>query len=218
MNRTPKDGATGTKDGPSPPHELTDADIALATKIARDMAKAKGLQRLEDDMISAAYVGLLYARDNFDPKRGVKFPTYMVYRVQGALLDFLRFEEPPGQRRAKQPRERRHTFPFSDLSRYVNREFGNHDYSRSFAFDVLDDDFESIESINADDSFDWLLRTFKEKTARMLDGYYRRNMTMKAIGQALGLSESRISQMHTLALQRIAERFRDRPELMENVR
>lgn len=43
-----------------------------------------------DDLISTGVVGLIEALAHFDPKRGVKFETYAVPRIRGAILDELR--------------------------------------------------------------------------------------------------------------------------------
>jgi len=43
-----------------------------------------------DDLISAGIFGLMDALDAFDPGRGVKFETYCVPRIRGAILDELR--------------------------------------------------------------------------------------------------------------------------------
>lgn len=43
-----------------------------------------------DDLISAGIFGLMDAIDAFDPGRGVKFETYCVPRIRGAMLDELR--------------------------------------------------------------------------------------------------------------------------------
>ena len=43
-----------------------------------------------DDLISAGVFGLMDAIDAFDPDRGVKFETYCVPRIRGAMLDELR--------------------------------------------------------------------------------------------------------------------------------
>jgi RNA polymerase sigma factor for flagellar operon FliA len=43
-----------------------------------------------DDLISAGVFGLMDAIDGFDPSRGVKFETYCVPRIRGAMLDELR--------------------------------------------------------------------------------------------------------------------------------
>lgn len=43
-----------------------------------------------DDLISAGVFGLMDAIDAFDPGRGVRFETYCVTRIRGAMLDELR--------------------------------------------------------------------------------------------------------------------------------
>src|SRR5712675_866933 len=43
-----------------------------------------------DDLVSAGVFGLMDAIDAFDMSRGVKFETYCVPRIRGAMLDELR--------------------------------------------------------------------------------------------------------------------------------
>ena len=43
-----------------------------------------------DDLVSAGVFGLMDAIDAFDLSRGVKFETYCVHRIRGAMLDELR--------------------------------------------------------------------------------------------------------------------------------
>src|SRR6201982_2197454 len=43
-----------------------------------------------DDLVSAGVFGLMAAIDAFDMTRGVKFETYCVPRIRGAMLDELR--------------------------------------------------------------------------------------------------------------------------------
>jgi RNA polymerase sigma factor FliA len=43
-----------------------------------------------DDLISAGVVGLLSSLDNFDPTLGIKFETFAMNRIRGAMVDSLR--------------------------------------------------------------------------------------------------------------------------------
>ncbi|MBQ9371732.1 MAG: FliA/WhiG family RNA polymerase sigma factor [Thermoguttaceae bacterium] len=43
-----------------------------------------------DDLVSSGIFGLMDAIDAYDPERGVKFETYCVPRIRGAMLDELR--------------------------------------------------------------------------------------------------------------------------------
>ena len=47
-----------------------------------------------DDLIGAGTVGLIQAVDRFEPSRGLQFATYAKHRIRGAMLDFLREEDP----------------------------------------------------------------------------------------------------------------------------
>jgi RNA polymerase sigma factor for flagellar operon FliA len=47
-----------------------------------------------DDLASAGTIGLIEAVDRFDASRGLKFKSYAQHRVMGAMLDFLRAEDP----------------------------------------------------------------------------------------------------------------------------
>ena len=66
-----------------------------------------------DDLISAGVFGLMDAIDAFDLSRGVKFETYCVPRIRGAMLDELRTMDwvprlvrSQGQQAQRRPRRR----------------------------------------------------------------------------------------------------------------
>lgn len=46
-----------------------------------------------EDLISAGLAGLIKAVDQFDPARGVKFETYAIALIRGAILEMLREED-----------------------------------------------------------------------------------------------------------------------------
>ena len=43
-----------------------------------------------DDLVSYGIFGLMDAIDKFDPERGIKFETYAIARIRGAIMDGLR--------------------------------------------------------------------------------------------------------------------------------
>ncbi len=47
----------------------------------------------EGDLISYGMVGLTSAVDRFDPSRDVRFETYAVTRIRGAIIDELRSQD-----------------------------------------------------------------------------------------------------------------------------
>lgn len=43
-----------------------------------------------DDLVSAGIYGLINAVDRFDPDRGIRFETFALARIRGAIIDWLR--------------------------------------------------------------------------------------------------------------------------------
>ena len=64
--------------------------IHLAKQVAGRMIISMPKQVNIDDLISAGLMGLIKAIDKFDPAVGVKFETYAVPRIKGAIFDGLR--------------------------------------------------------------------------------------------------------------------------------
>ncbi len=50
-----------------------------------------GVER--DDLISSGILGLIKAVDQFDPERGIKFETYAITLIRGAILEMLRGDD-----------------------------------------------------------------------------------------------------------------------------
>lgn len=46
-----------------------------------------------EDLVSYGTMGLMEAVERFDPDRGLKFETYAVTRIRGAIIDQLRFQD-----------------------------------------------------------------------------------------------------------------------------
>ncbi len=76
--------------------ELTPAQQDLATHylpLARTLAKSTKLNwpNHRDEIDSAALMALVEAAQAFNPRRGVKFPTFARLRIMGALCDIRRY-------------------------------------------------------------------------------------------------------------------------------
>ena len=83
--------------------------ILQNTSLVKDIAK-RFKCRLHpcivlDDLVSAGMVGLIQAVDRFDSSRGPKFKTYAQHRIHGAMLDFLREEDPLSRTERRRVRE-----------------------------------------------------------------------------------------------------------------
>lgn len=69
---------------------LLDKYVPLVRNVATRMAMGFPRSVELSDLISTGVIGLTEAFKNFDPDRGVKFETYAVPRIRGAILDELR--------------------------------------------------------------------------------------------------------------------------------
>jgi len=83
-----------TSQGPgevgSRPADLVDSYRPIAERIARGIYSRYPRVLDVDDLVGAAYLGLVDAAQRFDPERGVPFYGFAVGRVRGAVLDALR--------------------------------------------------------------------------------------------------------------------------------
>ncbi len=93
--------------------------IPLVRNVATRMAMGFPRSVELSDLVSTGVIGLIEAFANFDPERGVKFETYAVPRIRGAILDELRaLDWVPRSTRAKSREiERAYMILENDLGR-----------------------------------------------------------------------------------------------------
>ncbi len=70
--------------------DLLSKYLPLVRNVASRMAMGFPRSVELPDLINTGVIGLVEAFGNFDPSRGVKFETYAVPRIRGAILDELR--------------------------------------------------------------------------------------------------------------------------------
>ncbi|MBD3221100.1 FliA/WhiG family RNA polymerase sigma factor [bacterium] len=112
-----------------------------------------------NDLVSAGLLGLIQAIDNFDHERGIKFETYAIPRIRGAILDELRSQDwfPRSLRRkAKQLEE-----TYATLEARLGRPATDQEVADALQIDVRDLDnmlgevaVATIMSLDADASSD----------------------------------------------------------------
>jgi RNA polymerase sigma factor (sigma-70 family) len=76
-----------------------------------------------DDLIGAGTIGLVQAVDRYDATRGSGFSTYAKHRIIGAMLDYLRGDDPLS--RSERSRVR-HTEPETKPATISLDQFGDH--------------------------------------------------------------------------------------------
>ncbi len=146
----------------------------------------------EGDLIGYGSLGLLDAMDRFDLQRGVKFETYAIARIRGAMIDGLRSMDwvPVSVRQRNKAIE--------EATKNLENRLG-----RSATDDEIANELNmSIEEYNQRilDMSSSSILSFDDIWGSL---YYYEGLTVKEIAEILGVSPSRISQLHTKAVVRL---------------
>lgn len=221
--------------------------VYLVRQVAGRLSMGLSSQVELDDLIGNGVLGLLDAIEKFDPTRGVKFETYAVTRIRGAILDGLRAMDwvPQSVRQKSRMLEK----TYQKLEQELARPASDQEVAQALGLNNLEYDRLLVEVSHTslfyledmwlgESSDDDSLRiidtledpTIEEPTARLeheelknllaeaidklpdrerlvISLYYYEALTLKEIGAVLGLSESRISQLHTKAILRLRGRL-----------
>lgn len=161
-----------------------------------------------EDLISAGIVGLIKAVDQYDTTRQVKFETYAIALIRGAILETLRERDPltrteraavrSGTASAEIVAKQERAFPRS-------LETMLYDEANSI-LDVLasdEDVFEIVSKKLYHEQISRSLNNLREREKMVMEYYYRFNLSFKKIGSEMKISESRVYQLHQQALGRL---------------
>jgi RNA polymerase sigma factor for flagellar operon FliA len=201
----------------------------------------------ESDLISYGLLGLIGAIERYDPDRDVKFETYAVARIKGAIIDELRsMDWVPRSVRARarqiehaiaQLEAQLHRAPTDEeiaLKLGISEEELNEsltEISRSSiaALDelwtlssgsgdqvALIDTIEDVAGPDPEAALDETetrealaeaIAALPEREKIVITLYYYEELTLREIGEVLGVTESRVSQLHTKAILRLRARL-----------
>ncbi len=194
-----------------------------------------------EDLIGAGVVGLVKSVDQFDPTRDVKFETYAIALIRGAILEMLRDEDwVPRSIREKLKLLDRTIMqletalgrPATELEiaekmgvsvQEINELLVRMGRTNVYSLDDIlggndgEDHIHFVELIvdeNANPSGELEGRELRrvltlgvdklpERERLVVALYYFEGLTFKEIGKVLGVSESRVYQLHTQAMTRL---------------
>jgi RNA polymerase sigma factor for flagellar operon FliA len=195
------------------------------------------------DLISYGLMGLIGSIERFEPERGIKFETFAMTRIRGAIIDELRSLDwvPRSVRsrareieaaQAKLEHELQRAPSEAELAAKLDvsedelqtslLEIAN---SSVYALDELwtvsdssgdqvslldtisdpraEDPQESLASSEIKDRLTEAIASLPEREQLVVALYYYENLTLREIGEVLGVTESRVSQLHTKAVMRL---------------
>jgi len=201
----------------------------------------------EGDLVSYGLLGLIGAIERYEPDRDVKFETYAIARIKGAIIDELRAMDwvPRSVRSRARDIER----AIGELEAKLGRAPTDEEIAKKLG--VSEDELEeslseisrssiaaldelwtvsgsggdqialidTIEDTDAPDPQSTLSQTemreaiadaiarLPEREKLVVTLYYYEELTLREIGEVLGVTESRVSQLHTKAILRLKARL-----------
>jgi RNA polymerase sigma factor FliA len=201
------------------------------------------------DLVSYGIFGLIDAIEKFDISRAIKFETYAISRIKGAIIDELRaidwiprsvrYKAREVEKAYAALESRLHRSPtepevaaelgislddlhtiFSQVS-FVNvialdelLNVGGERGDKLSLVDTLEDTKaeDPVQAFETEETKYLLARainTLPEREKIVVTLYYYEGLTLAEIGQVLGVTESRICQMHTKAVLQLRGKLND---------
>jgi RNA polymerase sigma factor for flagellar operon FliA len=197
----------------------------------------------EQDLVSYGLLGLIGAIERYDPGREIKFETFAMARIRGAIIDELRSLDwvPRSVRtRARQIERAIGTLEKELMRAPTDEEIAKklgltddeleeslHEISRSSVaaldelwspsgsggdqialIDTIEDESGpdpemSLEQSEVKEALAEAISILPEREKLVVTLYYYEELTLREIGEVLGVTESRVSQLHTKAILRL---------------
>jgi RNA polymerase sigma factor for flagellar operon FliA len=194
-----------------------------------------------EDLVSYGTVGLIEAIDRFDDSKGVKFETYAISRIRGAIIDAMRAldrlprstrqkarqidaataeltqrlgrvptdREVAGQLEIPVEQYRKTLIDTSWVTVSLDAETGRDDEQDGMTMEAIVADPDAVdvmEDLTHQETLREMVEALTELPERerlLLSLYYQEGLTMREIAGILGISESRVCQLHARALGRL---------------
>lgn len=216
--------------------ELVHQYAALVKRIARHVQSRLPASVHLDDLVQAGLIGLMEAVRLYDPSQGASFETYATIRVRGAMLDELRRNDWSPRslsRRVRQLSEatreienrRGRAATPQEIADYLELSLDEYhqwvldaSHQNFFSLDSLEE-FDNAPGSGPDSTYSSVekdrrrlflveaIGSLSEREQIVLSLYYDGDMTLKEIGEVLGVSESRVCQIHGEAAVRLRARM-----------
>ncbi len=182
-----------------------------------------------EDVINEGVIALMGAIETFNPERGVKFETYANLKIKGAIIDYVRRQDwvPRQVRHFGKELDSAYNELFSKLGRHptndeiaeymgitkekLMRQMADAAGAITLSFEELlyEDNFNVEGGKTADRELyekeqkkvvAQAIDELSPKAKQVITLYYYEKLKFSEIGQVLGVSESRVCQIHSKAI------------------
>lgn len=190
-----------------------------------------------DELIQVGMVGLIEAARSFDPTRGHGFENYALSRVRGAILDEVRrqsflprsavaFNKNENEAVHALGAELGRTPTQAELAEFMGkdledfqRERGQAKRFETFSMEVVNDEVMSmpadamqqpevmVEEAQFMQAVVQAIEHLPERERLVMSLYYVEELNLKEIGEVLGVSESRVSQILSTVVKKLRQQL-----------
>jgi RNA polymerase sigma factor for flagellar operon FliA len=178
-----------------------------------------------DELIQVGMVGLIEAARSFDPTKGFEFEHFALSRVRGAILDEVRrqsflprsavaFNKNENEAVHILSAELGRTQSQSELAEFMAKRF------ETYSMEVVNDEVMSmpgdsnmqpevmVEEAQFMDAVMDAIDHLPEREKMVMSLYYVEELNLKEIGEVLGVSESRISQILSTVVKKLRQELK----------
>jgi len=205
--------------------ELILSYLPLVKFIARKIYKRTPPNIEFDDLVSCGVIGLMDALMKFDPEREILFKTYAEHRIRGNILDELRkLDLVPRSVRNQEKEDLRNERMHGNKSQNActaKQQVNAPKTSQSIRY--LDDYRKSCKKMfegttehcpqqialesNSKQCLQSTIKQLSHAESTVVELYYFQDKNIKDIGKELGVSASRVSQLHMRAKTKLEEKL-----------
>ncbi len=156
-------------------------------------------------------IGLLNAIDRFEPQRGTQFKTYAEHYIKGSVLKGLAcyvHDAPAAESRVSYAAESLNIDDEADLEAVANAVI-DLAFGYFLELGVTDDEQQQNDPSHlyavsrGKELFEAIIRKLPVVDQRVIFGHYYHHLSFTEISETLGVSKSRVSQIHSKALQSV---------------
>lgn len=151
------------------------------------------------DLYSFGVLGLSEAIERFDPNYGTKFETYALQRIKGKIIDELRKVQP----KPRDYEERFGELKILSISNHVKDDENSEELVEVIEDKNIKNPYQQlIERMDIEQLVDDIQK-LTPRERYVLTMYYYEDMDYMAIGNLLGITVSRVSQMMDLIMMKL---------------